>query len=59
MCAMESVRKGLRAGDLEKDTYDRLRCVTCQTTLARRDNPDELGYVHGCSECGRKWRRIG
>ncbi len=27
---MKSVRKALRKGDLEKDTYDRLVCSECE-----------------------------
>jgi rRNA maturation endonuclease Nob1 len=56
---MESVRKGLRAGDIEKDTYERLRCSTCDTTLDTMDNPDGIGQIRTCPECGSEWRRIG
>lgn len=56
---MESVRKGLRAGDIEKDTYERLRCTACEEELATRDNPDDVGRLRVCPECGREWRDVG
>jgi hypothetical protein len=55
---MDSVRKGLRAGNLEKDTYERLLCATCETTLDTRDDPDDVGRLRVCPSCGREWRRI-
>ncbi|MFB6105480.1 MAG: HVO_0758 family zinc finger protein [Halobacteriaceae archaeon] len=55
---MESVRKGLRAGDIEKDTYDRLICATCGEELGKRNDPEEIGAVRRCPECGREWRRL-
>ena len=56
---MDSVRKGLRAGDLEKDTYERLRCTACRTTLETRDDPDGVGQIRTCPVCGSEWRRLG
>lgn len=56
---MESVRKGLRAGDIEKDTYERLVCTACDETLETREDPDEVGQIRTCPECGREWRRVG
>lgn len=55
---MRSVRKGLRAGEIEKDTYDRLTCAACEMTLANRDDPDKLGMVRTCPECGREWEQV-
>jgi ribosomal protein S27AE len=55
---MDSVRKGLRAGDIAKDTYGRLQCGTCETTLSKRDDPDDVGAVRACPDCGREWRRL-
>jgi len=55
---MDSVRKGLRAGDLTKDTYERLRCVACEVTLDTKDDPDEVGTVRTCPACGSTWRRL-
>lgn len=55
---MDSVTKGLRRGAIVKDTYDRLICAECETTLKRTDDPDELGSVRTCPECGRTWRQL-
>ena len=56
---MESVRKGLRSGALEKDTYERLTCAECQEELGTRNDPDAMGTVRHCPACGREWKRIG
>jgi rRNA maturation endonuclease Nob1 len=56
---MESVRKGLRAGDLEKDTYERLRCTACGESLETKDDPEGVGQIRSCPECGSEWRRLG
>ncbi len=55
---MQSVRKGLRDGDLEKDTYGRVLCVPCQKSLTTQDNPDELGSIRLCPDCGEEWREL-
>jgi ribosomal protein S27AE len=55
---MDSVRKGLRAGDIVKDTYDRLQCGACETTLSKQDDPDDVGAIRTCPDCGREWRRL-
>jgi len=56
---MDSVRKGLRSGDIEKDTYERLNCATCEVTLETKNDPDALGTVRRCPECESEWQRIG
>lgn len=56
---MESVRKGLRSGNLEKDNYERLSCAACDEQLATENDPDELGKVRTCPECGRQWKEVG
>jgi hypothetical protein len=56
---MESVRKGLRAGNLEKDTYERLACVRCEEVLETRNDPDEIGKRRACPECDREWKEVG
>lgn len=56
---MKSVRKGLRDGALEKDTYGRLSCTSCGVDLKSRNDPDEVGTVKHCPECGREWRELG
>ena len=55
---MRSVRKGLRAGEIEKDTYDRLTCAACGVSLTKRDDPAELGMTRKCPECGREWEQV-
>lgn len=55
---MDTVRTGLKAEDLEKDTYDRLICVACDRSLKMRSNPDEIGDVRYCEECGSEWREM-
>lgn len=55
---MKSVRKGLRAGELEKDTYDRLVCAECEENLKTENDPDEVGSVRVCPECGKRWQQI-
>lgn len=55
---MDSVRKGLRVGDIEMDTFERLECAECGVRLRTRDDPDEVGSIRYCPECGRTWRRL-
>lgn len=55
---MESVRKGLRAGDITKDTYDRLQCGVCESQLSTDDDPQEVGSVRTCPDCGREWHQV-
>lgn len=55
---MKSVQKGLRAGELEKDVYDRLVCATCGDQLATENDPDEIGQVRRCPECGTAWQQL-
>lgn len=56
--AMESIRKGLRSGDIEKDTYERLTCSDCGEQLTTENDPDDLGKVRVCPECGRQWKEV-
>lgn len=55
---MESVRKGLRAGQIDKDTYGRLECSNCDVGLTKKEDVDGMGYLHTCPDCGRVWRRV-
>ncbi|MFB6129704.1 MAG: HVO_0758 family zinc finger protein [Salinigranum sp.] len=55
---MESTRKGLRAGDLVKDTYERLKCAECGETLKKRNDPNEVFAVRTCPECGTQWKEL-
>ena len=56
---MKSIRKGLRAGELEKDTYERLTCAACGEQLSTQNDPDAVGRVRVCPECGREWQEVG
>lgn len=56
---MESVRKGLRSGAIEKDTYERLACADCGETLATENDPDKLETIRVCPECGKQWKKVG
>ena len=56
---MESVRKGLRSGDLEKDTYERLTCADCGEELLTENDPDEVGKVRVCPSCDTEWKDVG
>ena len=55
---MKTVRKALRDGELEKDTYERLVCADCEKQLKTRDNPDDVGSIRICEDCGAEWREI-
>lgn len=52
---MDTVRDGLRADELEKDTFDRLVCVSCNRSLKMRNEPDRIGSIRFCNECGSEW----
>jgi len=56
---MKSVRKGLRHGELEKDTYGRLSCSACDEELSSENDPNEVGTVRVCPGCGAQWKEIG
>ena len=56
---MDSVRKGLRSGDIEKDTYERLTCATCGEQLGTKNDPDAIATVRFCPECGSEWKKLG
>lgn len=55
---MDSVRKGLRAGDIEKDTYDRLVCADCETQLGTENEPEEVHSLRICPDCDRAWKQL-
>lgn len=55
---LKSTRKGLRDGDLTKDTYERLTCAECEKTLKKENDPDEVFAVRICPECGRQWKEL-
>ncbi|MFA9517714.1 HVO_0758 family zinc finger protein [Halopenitus sp. H-Gu1] len=55
---MKSTRKGLRDGDLKKDTYERLTCAKCDKTLKKENDPDEVFSVRVCAECGATYKEL-
>ena len=55
---MKSVRKALREGELEKDTYDRLVCAECVKPLKTENDPDEIKTVRICPECTAEFKEI-
>ncbi|WP_277553268.1 HVO_0758 family zinc finger protein [Halobaculum limi] len=55
---MKSTRKGLREGELEKDNYERLKCVECGESLSKQNPPDEVYSVRTCPDCGREWKEL-
>lgn len=55
---MKSVQKGLRDGDIEKDTYGRLSCCECEQNLQTVNDPDQLGHVRRCPECGIEFKEL-
>ena len=55
---MKTTRKGLRDGELEKDTYGRLTCSECGESLKKKNDPDEVFSVRICADCGREWKEL-
>ncbi|WP_202935074.1 HVO_0758 family zinc finger protein [Halorussus amylolyticus] len=55
---MKSIRRGLRAGEVEKDTYGRLSCAECGQSLSTRDDEDVVGKVKSCPGCGSEWKDL-
>lgn len=55
---MKTTRKGLREGELEKDTYERLACADCEESLKKRNDPDQVFAVRTCPECGAEWKEL-
>ncbi|ELZ91807.1 hypothetical protein C440_15884 [Haloferax mucosum ATCC BAA-1512] len=55
---MKTTRKGLRDGELEKDTYERLTCSECGKSLKKKNDPDEVFSVRTCPKCGREWKEL-
>lgn len=55
---MDSVRQGLRAKEIEKDTYERLTCTRCDERLKTKNDPDEVFSVRFCPSCNRRWKQI-
>ena len=43
---------------MEKDTYGRLSCNECGSSLSTRDPDDEIFKVKACPECGKEWKEL-
>ncbi len=56
--SMKTTRKGLRAGELEKDTYGRLNCKECGESLKTKNDPDEVYTVRRCPDCEQEWKEL-
>lgn len=57
-CDMDSVQAGLRADDLERDTYDRLQCTACGSVLKTQDDSEGIGRKRVCPDCRSEWREL-
>lgn len=55
---MQSVRQGLRKGEIVKDTYERLECAECGVQLGTRDESDQVGSIRECPRCGQEWEQV-
>ncbi|WP_197409769.1 HVO_0758 family zinc finger protein [Haloferax profundi] len=55
---MKTTRKGLRDGELDKDTYGRLTCSTCGESLKKKNDPDEVFALRICPDCGTEWKEL-
>lgn len=55
---MESIRKGLRNGDLEKDTYQRIVCGKCEKPLKTTNDPETITTIRTCPDCGQEWKEL-
>ena len=55
---MKTIRKGLRDGDLVKDTYERVTCAECDSALTTENDPDEISTIRRCPECDSEYKEI-
>ncbi|WP_197075861.1 HVO_0758 family zinc finger protein [Halostagnicola sp. A56] len=55
---MQSIRKALRTGDLNKDTYERVVCADCEKPLKTENDPDLIETIRICPDCDTKWKEI-
>jgi len=55
---MDSVRRALREGEISKDMYERLECSDCEEQLLTKNEPDDIGTIRVCPECGTEWRQL-
>ena len=55
---MDSIRRALREGEIVKDMYERLECADCGEQLETKNDPDDVGSIRACPECGSEWRQL-
>ena len=55
---MKSVRKALRDGELDKDTYQRVTCADCEKPLKTTNDPDTIATLRTCPDCGKEWKEL-
>ncbi len=55
---MKTTRKGLREGEIYKDTYERPTCSNCEMVLKKENDPEEVYAVRICPECDRRWKEL-
>ncbi|CDK40329.1 HVO_0758 family zinc finger protein [Halorubrum sp. AJ67] len=55
---MKSTRKGLRDGDLFKDTYERLTCADCEQVLKTKNDPDNVFDIRTCPDCSTQYKDL-
>lgn len=55
---MKSTRKGLRDGDLFKDTYERLNCAECEQVLKTQTDSDDVFDLRTCPDCGAEYKDL-
>lgn len=52
---MDTVREGLRAGDIRRGRFERLTCSTCERELGLQDDAEAVGTVMACPDCESAW----
>ncbi len=55
---MDTVREGIRAGDIERGRFDRLICLACNMELSMQDDPEVVGTIMACPSCETRWRDL-
>ncbi len=55
---MQSARKALRDGSIDKDSYGRLRCGECGTSLGTDDPDEEIYTIRRCPDCDGEWKEL-
>lgn len=55
---MDTVREGLRDGDIHRGRFERLACAACDRELTLTDDAEVIGNVMTCPGCGSKWQDL-